>query len=113
MDGIKTGYTRASGFNLMTSPARCRQIVAVVLGGRSGASRDLIMANLVETHIDRAFAGTRQTPVFAEERAPVRVAEAPPARPRQLSRKSQLRVSLSSRLPAPKVPARSLPARLS
>jgi D-alanyl-D-alanine carboxypeptidase len=62
VDGIKTGYTRASGFNLMTS-ARLdgRQIVAVVLGGRSGRSRDLIMANLVETHIERAFAGARQT----------------------------------------------------
>ena len=34
VDGIKTGYTRASGFNLVTSVKRDdRQIVAVVLGG--------------------------------------------------------------------------------
>ena len=36
--GIKTGYTRASGFNLMTSAkSEGRQIVSIVLGGRSGA----------------------------------------------------------------------------
>jgi D-alanyl-D-alanine carboxypeptidase len=53
MDGIKTGYTRASGFNLLTSVHRDGQwIVGVVLGGTSGASRDRIMANLIEEHID-------------------------------------------------------------
>ena len=36
VDGIKTGYTRDSGFNLVTSVRRgARHIVAVVLGGRS------------------------------------------------------------------------------
>ncbi len=36
MDGIKTGYTRASGFNLLTSVKRDgHYIVAVVLGGAS------------------------------------------------------------------------------
>src|SRR5690606_28353346 len=44
VDGIKTGYTRASGFNLTSSVKRGgRQIVAVVLGGRSGRSRDAQM----------------------------------------------------------------------
>ncbi len=52
MDGIKTGYTRASGFNLLTSVKRDgRHIVGVVLGGRSGASRDLIMANLIADNL--------------------------------------------------------------
>ena len=41
VDGIKTGYTRASGFNLVTSMRRGnRHLVGVVLGGRSGGSRD-------------------------------------------------------------------------
>jgi D-alanyl-D-alanine carboxypeptidase len=41
VDGIKTGYTRSSGFNLVTSVKRgARRIVAVVLGGRSGRARD-------------------------------------------------------------------------
>jgi D-alanyl-D-alanine carboxypeptidase len=52
MDGIKTGYTRASGFNLLTSVKRNgRYIVAVVMGGASAASRDRTMAGLIEEQI--------------------------------------------------------------
>jgi D-alanyl-D-alanine carboxypeptidase len=52
MDGIKTGYINASGFNLAASAVRDgRRVVAVVLGGGSAASRDLHMAKL----LDRAF----------------------------------------------------------
>lgn len=52
VDGIKTGYTRASGFNLLTSMKRGnRHIVAVVLGGRSGGSRDAAMRTLVAEYI--------------------------------------------------------------
>ena len=55
VDGIKTGYTRASGFNLVTSMRRGnRHIVAAVLGGTSGASRDARMRSLVEQHIASA-----------------------------------------------------------
>jgi D-alanyl-D-alanine carboxypeptidase len=55
MDGIKTGYTNASGFNLLTSVKRGgRRIVSVVLGGRSAGSRDRIMADLIEEHLDSA-----------------------------------------------------------
>ena len=53
MDGIKTGYTNASGFNLLTSVKRNGHfIVAVVMGGTSAASRDRIMAGLIEDQID-------------------------------------------------------------
>ena len=53
VDGIKTGYTRASGFNLASSAQRGgHRIFAVVLGGESAASRDAQMAYL----IDNAFA---------------------------------------------------------
>jgi D-alanyl-D-alanine carboxypeptidase len=55
VDGIKTGFTRDSGFNLTTSVRRgARHIVAVVLGGRSAASRDARMRDLIETHIAQA-----------------------------------------------------------
>jgi D-alanyl-D-alanine carboxypeptidase len=55
IDGIKTGYTRASGFNLVTSIRRGgRHVVAVVLGGRSGRQRDARMRDLIDTHIARA-----------------------------------------------------------
>jgi D-alanyl-D-alanine carboxypeptidase len=53
MDGIKTGYTRASGFNLLTSVRRRgRHIVAVVMGGRTAYARDRVMAGLIEENID-------------------------------------------------------------
>ena len=49
VDGIKTGYTRDSGFNLVTSVKRGpRHIVAVVLGGRSAGSRDARMRDLID-----------------------------------------------------------------
>jgi D-alanyl-D-alanine carboxypeptidase len=55
VDGIKTGYTRASGFNLVSSVRRSgRYIVAVVLGGASGSARDARMRVLIEGHIKEA-----------------------------------------------------------
>ena len=55
VDGIKTGFTRDSGFNLVTSVRRgARRIVAVVLGGRSAGSRDARMRELIEANIDEA-----------------------------------------------------------
>lgn len=54
VDGIKTGYTRASGFNLVTSMRRGnRHLIGVVLGGRSGGSRDAIMRNLLAENLDK------------------------------------------------------------
>ncbi|MCJ2137207.1 SPOR domain-containing protein [Methylobacterium sp. J-026] len=80
VDGIKTGYTRDSGFNLMTAAkSEGRQIVAIVLGGKSGGSRDRIMADLVRGSLPRAYAGARIAPPVTEvaERArPAVVADA-------------------------------------
>ncbi|SPP94908.1 D-alanyl-D-alanine carboxypeptidase [Bradyrhizobium vignae] len=54
VDGIKTGYTRASGFNLVTSMRRGnRHLIGVVLGGRSGGSRDAIMRNLLAENLEK------------------------------------------------------------
>ncbi|WP_150287716.1 serine hydrolase [Rhabdaerophilum calidifontis] len=62
VDGIKTGYTRASGFNLLTSAKMDgRHILTVVLGGRSGRARDQQVAALIDEHMDRAHAGRRMT----------------------------------------------------
>ena len=48
MDGLKTGYTRAAGFNLAASTARGgKRIVTVVLGGRTSRSRNAYMARLI------------------------------------------------------------------
>lgn len=47
-DGIKTGYTRASGFNLVSSVERNgRRVIAVVFGGKTSRSRDRHMVKLL------------------------------------------------------------------
>ncbi|MBM6594208.1 D-alanyl-D-alanine carboxypeptidase [Microvirga pudoricolor] len=79
VDGIKTGYTRLSGFNLLTSVnTDTRSVVAVVLGGRSGASRDQQMTALVQNHLSRAYAGNRTAPPVLEGSRPTMVADASP-----------------------------------
>jgi D-alanyl-D-alanine carboxypeptidase len=66
VDGIKTGYTRASGFNLVTSMRRGnRHLVGVVLGGRSGGSRDAIMRGLLAENLGKA-ATTRTVAAITE-----------------------------------------------
>lgn len=55
VDGLKTGYIRASGFNVATSVGRGgRRIVAVVMGGDSAAIRNAHMEELIETYLPRA-----------------------------------------------------------
>lgn len=66
-DGIKTGYTRAAGFNLTASAERGQErIIATVFGGRSTATRNAKVAEL----LDLGF-----------QRAPSRVAERRPSKP--------------------------------
>ena len=49
-DGIKTGFTNASGYNLAASAVRDgRRIITVVLGGRSSATRNAHVADLMNT----------------------------------------------------------------
>jgi D-alanyl-D-alanine carboxypeptidase len=67
VDGIKTGYTRASGFNLVTSMRRGnRHLVGVVMGGHSGGSRDAIMRSLLAENLEKA--ATRRTVAAITER---------------------------------------------
>lgn len=69
VDGLKTGYTRASGYNIATSAERDgRRIFAVVMGGQTAASRDAQTAHL----INDAYAAYAER---GEEAAP------PPVRP--------------------------------
>src|SRR3954469_9705950 len=90
VDGIKTGYTRASGFNLVTSMRRGnRHLVGVVMGGRSGGSRDAPMRSLLAENLEKA--ATKRTVAAITERNPadgtVDVAEAETAsRPAETAR---------------------------
>uniref|UniRef100_UPI0025E0393A serine hydrolase n=1 Tax=uncultured Bosea sp. TaxID=211457 RepID=UPI0025E0393A len=115
VDGIKTGYTRASGFNLMTSArSEGRHVVSVVLGGRSGASRDKIMTDLVLASLPRASTSGRSSVMVAEapepeERPrslPVQQAAAEPApipvpRPRQQPQAEEQPLPAAARAYAP------------
>ncbi|WP_131859261.1 serine hydrolase [Bosea sp. BK604] len=94
VDGIKTGYTRASGFNLMTSAkSEGKQIVSIVLGGRSGGSRDAIMTDLVLANLPRASSGGRTAPM---------VAEAPEAQPQERPRQQVAAASEPMPVPVPR-----------
>lgn len=69
-DGIKTGYTRAAGFNLVASAKRKNErIIATVFGGKSGASRNARVAELLDM-------GFRRAPSRAPIRKPSRPAYA-------------------------------------
>jgi D-alanyl-D-alanine carboxypeptidase len=70
VDGIKTGFIRASGFNLVASVRRGnRHLVGVVMGGSSAGSRDARMRALIEEYIAQG----------ATERTAAKIAEAPTA----------------------------------
>ncbi|BBO06890.1 MULTISPECIES: D-alanyl-D-alanine carboxypeptidase [Bradyrhizobium] len=110
VDGIKTGYTRASGFNLVTSMRRGnRHLIGVVLGGRSGGSRDAIMRNLLAENLEKG--ATTHTVAAVTERngadASTEVADASPTPARAVPQVQ------AAPAPAPEAAPSRLAARLS
>lgn len=94
-DGIKTGYTGASGFNLVaTAEQNGVRLIGVVFGGRKSSSRDQHMISLLTRQFKRA--------------QPVQIASLPAAGP---TPRPPLPVELAgagqtgSQLPAPILPA--------
>jgi D-alanyl-D-alanine carboxypeptidase len=83
VDGIKTGYTRASGFNLLTNvETGGRHVVAVVMGGRTGSSRDRHMTSLISKYLPQASRGARTAPkLLASAQLAVKKAPMPRKRP--------------------------------
>jgi D-alanyl-D-alanine carboxypeptidase len=70
VDGIKTGFTEGSGYNLALSVRRSgKSVVAVVLGGTSNAERDERMRKLIEDYIPQA-ATQRTAPMIVESAPP-------------------------------------------
>lgn len=104
-DGIKTGYTRAAGFNLTASAQRGnKRLVATVLGGTSTAHRNQVMAQL----LDAGFT-----------RVPSRVREVRPEAPRLLAqrvvRRAQVEPTAAATQPDPQrmvLDASAPPARV-
>ena len=65
VDGIKTGYIRDFGFNIVTSIRRAnRHLVAVVFGGRSADARDARVRSLIENNINIASIKRTAPPVL-------------------------------------------------
>ncbi|MBV8165537.1 MAG: D-alanyl-D-alanine carboxypeptidase [Alphaproteobacteria bacterium] len=63
-DGIKTGFIRASGFNLVASAKRDnRRLIGVVFGGQSQPWRDNQMKRLLDQGFAREFDGTQMANV--------------------------------------------------
>ena len=75
VDGIKTGFVHASGFNLVTSVRRNgRHLVAVVMGGSSAGSRDARMRELISQYISKGSAQHTAAAIAEGARSPVRAA---------------------------------------
>ena len=78
VDGIKTGYINASGFNIVTSVKRNkRYVVAVVFGGHTASARDARVRGLIEGHIATASVNRTAPPVaegtaMAENKLPAK-----------------------------------------
>ena len=115
VDGIKTGYTRASGFNLVSSMRRGnRHLVGVVLGGRSGGSRDATMRNLLAENLEKG--ATKRTVAAITERNPadgaVDVAEAETAsRPAETAQSASALAAAEAGLAAMPVTRSIAPAK--
>ncbi|WP_417726446.1 serine hydrolase [Roseovarius sp.] len=93
-DGIKTGYTRAAGFNLTASAERNgERIIATVFGGQSTASRNAKVAEL----LDLGF-----------QKAPTRVAVHRPARPPYLGKLGTAPVMIAAGDDRPAIAAKTV-----
>src|SRR6202790_1292235 len=107
VDGIKTGYTRASGFNLVTSMRRGnRHLVGVVMGGRSGGSRDAIMRSLLAENLEKASTN-RTVAAITERNASDTSAEVADADAESPAQPAQAQVTSAAPQPVAGPPARS------
>ena len=122
-DGIKTGYTEASGFNLATSAVQNgHRLIGVILGGRTVHSRDESMAQM----LDLGFGDIARQPsvlVAQNQTAPTAVpavatAAPPAAQPAAVPQPSFAAVAMTSMAPpasqpvSDEPPARSAPATM-
>jgi len=107
-DGIKTGYTRASGFNLVSSVVRNnRHLVGVVLGGISVPSRDREMMRILSDGFE--FAAQNPT-VVVEANVPWRGGRPPFTNPFKSNAPTVVASNQASRVAATLAPAAPPPA---
>ena len=101
-EGIKTGYTRASGFNLVTSVRRDgKQVVAAVFGGKTAKIRNAKMQALLNKTLAKASTEVTRKPLGDRPRAAADARQS--CRPwRQAARRRQQRRRQVRRSPSPK-----------
>lgn len=104
MDGMKTGYINASGYNLVASAVRNNsRIIGVVFGGRSGKTRNAHMRVL----LDQGFNKVNQIKL-ANAKAPI-----PPRKPAILvamnNQLNKITPASGSKLTAPKLASAAVP----
>lgn len=109
-DGIKTGYTRASGFNLVASVRRGKKhVIGAVFGGASAASRNTAMRTFLNMGLVKASTEVTRRPasaLIAKAPAPEkRTAQAP--KPEHVTRPA---AKVASAPPAAKAPPPAEPA---
>jgi D-alanyl-D-alanine carboxypeptidase len=113
VDGIKTGYTHASGYNLITSVHRGgRHLVAVVMGGNTAGQRDAHMRDLIERYIAEA---SIKRPEAAVAQAQMPKSEARPQNGEAAQARAEARIEprTETKSDAPAVPAAPrLPPRI-
>ena len=106
MDGIKTGYTRWSGFNIVTSARRDGvRLIGAVMGGSSWVERDRHMAELMDDGFQRAGVARRANSydVMQTNRGSMARETAP--------RAPAVRIVAGPRVAAPRLAASAPPAR--
>lgn len=108
-DGIKTGYTAASGFNLAASVRRDgKHIIGVVFGGRTASTRNVLMRALLRRALAEASTNRTRKPMLVARATdkpwPARGAVQPTDR-QALSRAAAHVPSNESRQPSSSAPA--------
>lgn len=98
VDGIKTGYTRAAGFNLVSSvQVDGKSIVGVVLGGASTPARDAQMRNLIASYLPKASSRGGSSALIAQAApAPAMIETPAPVLPQKALQKAQPPISAAA-----------------
>jgi D-alanyl-D-alanine carboxypeptidase len=113
VDGIKTGYTRASGFNLVTSwRSGNRHLIGVVFGGDTAGERNAEMRRLLTRMVSRASSvRTRKSMMLAALRSEPKIAQRPAKRgPAVRVAEASRAAPVKAETPEPSAPEAAAPA---
>jgi len=97
LDGIKTGFINASGFNLAASVVRNnRRVIAVVMGGDSAKSRDKEMVKLLDATYSNLGGGKRASKGNKQKTTPALLHALAPSKTKTFARQKTKRKTLTA-----------------